>query len=246
MTLLEYYLKYLGEIAEQKKPAPTGIVLTQTEESARAMELQSQVAEMGPETFVRACAAQDGVEIPQSVFDSFDPGEITELLARLNVETEADPDQPEKAFSSRNAYEVLLDCCCLEDGLMGYLLELLKTGDEKGFWRLAQVTTRTDMRMGDFLFWLATLHQRVDEEQRACAVLMDACFERLIREGQKELMAGLLAGDRAIFEAFRCEAPELQQVPAATFEWFERNYLDSYFPFRAIIRANDVTIPQIQ
>ena len=72
---------------------------------------------------------------------------------------------------------------------------------------------------------------------------MDACLDRLASEDQKELMAALLSGDRNTFETFRCEAPELMHAPIATFEWYEKNYLDRDYPIRLIMRLNGVQFP---
>ena len=56
---------------------------------------------------------------------------------------------------------------------------------------------------------------------------------------------GLGVGRRARlrFEAFRCEAPELVHLPAATFEWYEKNYLNRDYPIRFIMRLNGVVFP---
>ncbi len=43
-----------------------------------------------------------------------------------------------------------------------------------------------------------------DDEERACAAVMDACLERLRQEGRLELLAALLSGDQHTFETFRC------------------------------------------
>ena len=54
MTFWEYYLRYTGEILDGSRPGPEGIVLTETEETARAVELFRQIEAMGIQTFVRA------------------------------------------------------------------------------------------------------------------------------------------------------------------------------------------------
>ena len=36
--------------------------------------------------------------------------------------------------------------------------------------------------------------------------------------------------------------PELRHLPAATYQWFCKNYLDRYYPVRFMIRANGVTL----
>ena len=248
MTLWEYYLQYTGEILEGKRPCPAGITVSGEGDEERAVSLLSQIEKMGIGEFVRICAQADGIEIPQEVYDEFCLEDVQKLLSQMPVqpaEPAGEETPAEKAPEERrNAYEVLLDCCCLDDRLMEYLMEVLCSGDEVGFRRLCQVTARTDIQPGVFLAWMATMEDRAPEEERACAVLMDACFDRLIREGEKETAAALLAGDQKTFEAFRCEAPELRQVPAATFEWYERNYLDRYYPMRMLMRANGVAFPR--
>lgn len=235
MTFWEYYLRYTGEILDGSRPGPEGIVLTETEETARAVELFRQIEAMGIQTFVRACADLDGEAIPQEVYDAFRPEELQELLSAL---------PRENAETGRSAYEVLLDCCCLDERLVAYLIQVLKDGDELGFFRLAQITARTEIRPGPFLAWIATLEERAPEEERACAILMDACFDRLLSEGKGEVAAALLSGDQQTFELFRCEAPELRSVPAATFDWYARNYLDRSYPVRVLLRANGVALPR--
>ena len=74
--------------------------------------------------------------------------------------------------------------------------------------------------------------------------IMDACFDRLAAEGEKELIAALLCGDKTTFELFRCEAPELQHLPAATYEWYEKNYLRRYYPIRYMLKFNGVRFPK--
>ena len=55
--------------------------------------------------------------------------------------------------------------------------------------------------------------------------------------------AALLSGDRMTFDALRCEAPELRQLPVATYVWFEKNYLDRDYPLRFVLRCNGVQFP---
>ena len=55
--------------------------------------------------------------------------------------------------------------------------------------------------------------------------------------------AALLSGDRMTFDALRCEAPELRQLPVATYVWFEKNYLDRDYPLRFVLKCNGVEFP---
>ncbi len=235
MTFWEYDLHYTGKILDGALPCPEGITLTKTEDMERAVELLAQVEQMGMAEFVRRCAAAEGTEIPQEVYDSFQPQQVEELLRQLPLE------QPAQRGS---AYAALLDCCALEEGLTAYLIDVLRRGDAAGFYRLSRVTTRTDVRPEAFLAWLGSLEQRADDEERACAETMDACLDRLLREGRGEVAAALIAGDEQTFTAFRRESPELVHRPEATMEWFETNYLDRYYPIRFLMRANGIQFPK--
>lgn len=246
MSLWEYYLQFMGEILEGARPCPAPISLREEEEMARAMELLAQIETMGIPQFVRLCAEADGIEIPEEVYDDFTPDELAEILANLPTDAPEEAAAEEAPRSEpRNACEVLLDCCCLEENLLIYLMEVLREGDEMGFYKLAQVTTRMDLRPEAFLAWMASLELRADEEEQICAVLMDKCFARLYEEGEQELIAALLSGDQTIFERFRCDAPELKHLPEASFAWFERNYLDTYYPMRVLMKANGIAFPNV-
>ena len=85
MTLLEYYLTYLSEICEGSREAPAGIKMTKTGDMERAIELQQQIASIGIPEFVRRCAAQDGTQIPQELFESFDPAQMFSALSNLET-----------------------------------------------------------------------------------------------------------------------------------------------------------------
>ena len=69
MTLFDYYLQYMTELLEGKRPAPEGITLPEGGEAQRVQSLGQQLQAMGMASFVRACAAQDGTELPPSLFD---------------------------------------------------------------------------------------------------------------------------------------------------------------------------------
>ena len=83
MSLIPYYLQYLSEICEGTRQAPEGLALSEQDDLKKALQLQAGIAEMGIPAFVRACAAQDGTEIPQSEYDSFDPAELNAAIAQL-------------------------------------------------------------------------------------------------------------------------------------------------------------------
>ena len=139
---------------------------------------------------------------------------------------------------------MLLDCCCLDENLLYYLIDVLKRSAEEEFQKLALVTARKAFTQADFLYWFATKQSRAPQEELICVTLMDACFDRLAAEGQKELIAALLCGDQTTFELFRCDAPELMHLPEATFAWYERNYLQGYYPIRYMLKFNGVPFPK--
>ena len=145
--------------------------------------------------------------------------------------------------ADKHAFEVLLDCIAMDDGLVQYLIDVLKRMDRKEFFKLSQITTKLDLDPEEFLYWLAHRQDYAGEEEQGCAALMDTALLRLAEEGRLDVVAALLSGDRKTFEALRCEAPELVHVPAATFEWYEKNYLDRDYPIRIIMRLNGVQFP---
>lgn len=253
MTLVEHYFTYLQQLADASREAPEGIKLTETEPLPRAAELQQQITALGVPEFVRRCAAQDGLTLPDELYEAY---RDEDLLAALNAmvpqaepEAEAAPDPAEppkidEPDGPRSAYEVLLDCCCLDENLLFYLIDVLKRSAEEEFQKLALVTARKAFTQADFLYWFATKPSRASQEELICVTLMDACLDRLASEGQKELIAALISGDRTTFELFRCEAPELMHLPDATFDWYDRLYLRGYYPIRYLLKYNGVVFPK--
>ncbi len=132
----------------------------------------------------------------------------------------------------------------MDDGLVQYLIDVLKRRDWKEFYKLSQITTRMDLDPEEFLYWLGHREDYADDEERSCAVIMDSCLERLMNEGKLELAAALLSGDRTTFDRFRCDAPELVHLPQATYDWFSRHYLDRDYPIRVLMKWNGVTFPE--
>ncbi len=253
MTLIETYLNYLQQLSAGTREAPQGIALTQVDSLPRAAELQEQIQAMGVPEFVRRCAAQDGTELPQAMFDEYREEDLRGALAALagampeeaaQPDPEAQPPQIDEPDGPRSAYEVLVDCCCLNENLLYYLIDVLKRGAEEEFQKLALVTARKAFTQADFLFWFATKQDRAPQEELICVTIMDACLDRLAQEGQNELIAALLCGDRTTFELFRCEAPELVHLPQATYEWFEHNYLSGYYSIRYMLKFNKIAFPK--
>ena len=254
MTLIEHYFTYLQQLADASREAPEGICLTETEPLRRATELQQQIAALGVPEFVRRCAAQDGLTLPDELYAAYREEDLRDALAAMAQQTgaepvsdAADPAEPPKIDEPdgpRSAYEVLLDCCFLDEKLLVYLIDVCKRGADEEFQRLALVTTRKAFTLHDFLYWFAGKAQRASRDELICTTIIDACLDRLAAEGQRELIAALLCGDRKTFELFRCDAPELMHLPDATYEWFEENYLRGFYPMRYMLKFNGVQFPE--
>ncbi len=240
MTLLQYYIRFLGEMLDGTRPLPEGMTLHETDEMRRAMELQAQIARLGIPAFVRMCAEESGIVIPEEEYESFDPAALAQALSRMPAPQEAA--EPVKT-EIRDIYEVFLDSVCLDDALLQYLIDVLKRRDAEGFRTLSHAAARTILDMDDFLAWLGNKELLAPVEERACVRILDGCFARLRQEGQLELLAALLSGDRTTFERFRCDAPELQHLPDATYDWFCQNYLDRYYPVRFFMKFGGVEFP---
>ena len=247
MGLFDYYLRYMTELLEGSRPAPEGITLTVEDDEGRTRQITEQLAAMGAADFVRACAAQDGETLPEELFsgdsgmagfEAFLKSTRQEEAPQPEVPAEPDPD------AGKHAFEVFLDCVAMDDGLVQYLIDVLKRRDWKEFYKLSQITTRMDLDPEEFLYWLGHREDYADDEERSCAVIMDSCLERLMNEGKLELAAALLSGDQTTFDRFRCDAPELVHLPQATYEWFSRHYLDRDYPIRVLMKWNGVTFPE--
>ena len=230
MELCDYYLKYMNALCEGTLAAPSGIALSGETPEERAMSLQAALKNVSVPDFVRRCARTAG-DAPQAEKPPAPAGEADEPAP--------DPD------AGKHAFEVFCDCLMLDENLIAYLIDVLKANDRAGFYKLSQVTTHLDLDPDEFLYWLA--HREDDaetDEERACAVILDACLDRLRAEGQMDVAAALLSGDRMTFDALRCEAPELRQLPVATYVWFEKNYLDRDYPLRFVLKCNGVEFPE--
>ena len=249
MTLFDYYLRYMTEVWEGTRPAPEGITLPEGgDENARIQALGQQLQDMGMAAFVRACAAQDGTVLPEELFaESGDLGGFELFLQNADKAQEAPAAEKKSATpdpdANKHAFEVFLDCIAMDDGLVQYLIDVLKRMDRKEFFKLSQITTKLDLDPEEFLYWLGRREMYADEGEQGCAAAMDHALLRLADEGRLDVVAALLSGDRNTFETFRCEAPELMHAPIATFEWYEKNYLDRDYPIRLIMRLNGVQFP---
>ena len=255
MTLLQYYLQFLSELCEGSRPLPEGMTMPEGDELHRAVALQSQIQSMGIPEFVRRCAAQSGIEIPEEEYAAFDPAELMQALSQLPAQEAPEQESPTQAPQEetpaepvkseiRDIYEFFLDSVCLEDALLQYLIDVLKRRNVEEFQKLSHAAARTILDMDDFLAWLGNKELLAPVEEQACVRIMDGCFARLQAEGQMELLAALLSGDQKTFELFRCDAPELQHLPDATYEWYCQNYLDRYYPVRFFMKFGGVRFPE--
>ena len=254
MELCERYLHYMSALCEGTMPAPPELALTADTTKERAAQLQSALKSMSVPDFVRLCAKSAGDELDEAIFDHFSEEDFSRaLLQMLNAaaELEQPEEKPPAAESTpdpdagKHAFEVFCDCLMLDENLIAYLIDVLKANDRAGFYKLSQVTTHLDLDPDEFLYWLAHREDYAEtDEERACAVILDACLDRLRAEGQMDVAAALLSGDRMTFDALRCEAPELRQLPVATYVWFEKNYLDRDYPLRFVLKCNGVEFPE--
>ena len=105
MTLFDYYLQYMTEVWEGKRPAPEGITLPEDgDESTRIQALGQQLQAMGMAAFVRACAAQDGDALPEELFTECAPVPDAPPAPQADAApSEPDPD------AGKHAFEVFLD-----------------------------------------------------------------------------------------------------------------------------------------
>ena len=246
MTLFDYYLQYMTQVWEGKRPAPEGITLPEDGgENVRIQSLGRQLQAMGMAGFVRACAAQDGTVLPEELFsEHVDPNGL-EFFLRDPDAPEAAPERPATPDPdvNKHAFEVFLDCIAMDDGLVQYLIDVLKRMDRKEFFKLSQITTKLDLDPEEFLYWLGRRELYAGEEEQACAAMMDHALLRLAEENRLDVVAALLSGDRKTFEALRCEAPEMVHAPVATYDWYVQHYLDRDYPIRLIMRLNGVKFP---
>ena len=79
--------------------------------------------------------------------------EETMEAAELPEEAPAEPVRTEV----RDIYEVFLDSVCLDDNLLTYLIDILKRRSEPEFAKLSHAAARTELKLDDFLAWLAIL-----------------------------------------------------------------------------------------
>ena len=179
MTLFDHYLEYMTQLLEGRRSPPEGITLPEGDVTEKAASLSRQLQQMGATAFVRACARQDGVTLPEEIYRQADDTTSLQQLLQSAVQQapvqEASPvEEPSEAApdpdAGKHAFEVFLDCVALDDGLVQYLMEVLQKRDWKEFYKLSQITTKLDLDPEEFLYWLGNKELYADEEERSCAV----------------------------------------------------------------------------
>ena len=117
MDLFERSLHYMLEIMQGKRTPPEGMNITAEDEEERARQVGEQAAAMGVEALVRACAAQDGEELPEELFQHNADG--MPLSDKVNgvqffVKKDGGEDTPAPdPDKGKHAFEVFLDCLAL-------------------------------------------------------------------------------------------------------------------------------------
>ena len=192
MTLFDHYLEYMTQLMEGRR-TPEGITLPEGGHDGEGRLPEPPAAAGGNRrlcpglrpagTALRCRRKFTGRRtIPQAFSSCCKAPYSWPPYRRLPPaeepsETAPDPD------AGKHAFEVFLDCVALDDGLVQYLMEVLQKRDWKEFYKLSQITTKLDLDPEEFLYWLGNKELYADEEGRSCAVIMDACLERLRQEG---------------------------------------------------------------
>ena len=176
MTLFDHYLEYMTQLMEGRRTPPEGITLPEGDMTEKAASLSRQLQQMGTAAFVRACARQDGVTLPEEIYrqadDTTSLQQLLQSAVQLAAVQEASPaEEPSETApdpdAGKHAFEVFLDCVALDDGLVQYLMEVLQKRDWKEFYKLSQITTKLDLDPEEFLYWLGNKELYADEEERS-------------------------------------------------------------------------------
>ena len=81
MTLFDHYLEYMTQLLEGRRSPPEGITLPEGDVTEKAASLSRQLQQMGATAFVRACARQDGVTLPEEIYrQADDTASLQQLL----------------------------------------------------------------------------------------------------------------------------------------------------------------------
>ena len=114
---------------------------------------------------------KDGTVLPEELFvtESSDLGGLQFFLQGAETpeaapEAPAQPPEPDPD-ANKHAFEVFLDCIAMDDGLVQYLIDVLKRMDRAEFFKLSQITTKLDLDPEEFLYWLAHRQDYAGEEE---------------------------------------------------------------------------------
>ena len=115
MDLFERSLHYMLEIMQGKRTPPEGMNITAEDEEERARQVGEQAAAMGVEALIRACAAQDGEELPEELFAQDPPLSDKGNAVQYFVKKDGTEDAPAEESTpdpdkGKHAFEVFLDC----------------------------------------------------------------------------------------------------------------------------------------
>lgn len=162
MTLFDHYLEYMTQLLEGRRSPPEGITLPEGDVTEKAASLSRQLQQMGATAFVRACARQDGVTLPEEIYRQADDTTSLQQLLQSAVQQapvqEASPvEEPSEAApdpdAGKHAFEVFLDCVALDDGLVQYLMVVLQKRDWKEFLQAQSDHHQAGSGSGGILYW---------------------------------------------------------------------------------------------
>ena len=86
MTLFDHYLEYMTQLLEGRRSPPEGITLPEGDVTEKAASLSRQLQQMGATAFVRACAHQDGVTLPEEIYRQADDTTSLQQLLQSAVQ----------------------------------------------------------------------------------------------------------------------------------------------------------------
>lgn len=86
MTLFDHYLEYMTQLLEGRRSPPEGITLPEGDVTEKAASLSRQLQQMGATAFVRACARQDGVTLPEEIYRQADDTTSLQQLLQSAVQ----------------------------------------------------------------------------------------------------------------------------------------------------------------
>ena len=86
MTLFDHYLEYMTQLMEGRRTPPEGITLPEGDMTEKVASLSRQLQQMGTAAFVRACARQDGVTLPEEIYRQADDTTSLQQLLQSAVQ----------------------------------------------------------------------------------------------------------------------------------------------------------------